>query len=123
MWSLSRLLSRPQTSQEAAQTLTPKRLFAIMPGSVDGQITPPPLPAPSAGRVHINGKLEMTTTVIYGIKNCDTVKKARAWLTQQGIDYRFVDVREDGISQAQVEQWIERSEEHTSELQSRPQLV
>jgi len=50
----------------------------------------------------------MTTTVIYGIKNCDTVKKARAWLTQRGIDYRFVDVREDGISQAQVAQWIER---------------
>ncbi len=34
---------------------------------------------------------------LYGIKNCDTIKKARKWLTDQGIDYQFHDYRSDGI--------------------------
>ncbi len=37
-------------------------------------------------------------TILYGIKNCDTVKKARAWLETQGIAYRFHDFRADGLS-------------------------
>ena len=43
---------------------------------------------------------------LYGIKNCDTVKKARKWLEQKRIDYQFHDFREDGISAKQVKQWI-----------------
>lgn len=35
---------------------------------------------------------------LYGIKNCDTVKKARKWLEGEAIDYRFHDYRKDGIS-------------------------
>ncbi len=42
---------------------------------------------------------------LYGIKNCDTVKKARAWLAQEGIDYVFHDFRSDGLSEKQVRQW------------------
>lgn len=34
---------------------------------------------------------------LYGIKNCDTIKKARRWLEEHGIDYRFHDYRVDGI--------------------------
>lgn len=34
---------------------------------------------------------------LYGIKNCDTIKKARKWLTDQGVDYQFHDYRSDGI--------------------------
>lgn len=34
---------------------------------------------------------------LYGIKNCDTIKKARHWLEEHGIDYRFHDYRVDGI--------------------------
>ncbi len=34
---------------------------------------------------------------LYGIKNCDTVKKARRWLDDQQIDYRFHDYRSDGL--------------------------
>ena len=34
---------------------------------------------------------------LYGIKNCDTVKKARKWLEEAGIDYHFHDYRVDGI--------------------------
>jgi Spx/MgsR family transcriptional regulator len=36
--------------------------------------------------------------VLYGIKNCDTVKKARVWLDANGIDYQFHDYRIDGLS-------------------------
>jgi Spx/MgsR family transcriptional regulator len=36
---------------------------------------------------------------VYGIKNCDTVKKARAWLTQSQLDYRFHDYRVEGITE------------------------
>ncbi len=35
---------------------------------------------------------------LYGIKNCDTVKKARNWLDQNGIAYRFHDFRTDGLT-------------------------
>ena len=43
---------------------------------------------------------------VYGIKNCDTIKKARNWLSDNGIDYRFHDFRADGIDAATIEQWI-----------------
>ncbi len=36
-------------------------------------------------------------TVLYGITNCSTVKKARAWLEQRGVDYRFHDFRNNGL--------------------------
>lgn len=45
--------------------------------------------------------------VLYGIKNCDTVKKARKWLDNCGIDYEFHDFRSDGLSEEKVEQWLE----------------
>ncbi len=45
---------------------------------------------------------------VYGIKNCDTVKKARRWLEQQSIDYRFHDFREDGISKKQLGEWVRK---------------
>lgn len=49
----------------------------------------------------------MGDITLYGIKNCDTVKKARRWLDDNGIAYRFHDVRTDGISRAQVDQWLD----------------
>ena len=47
-------------------------------------------------------------TTLYGIKNCDTVKKARQWLEQHNIDYRFHDFRADGIDKTQIAQWIDQ---------------
>lgn len=44
---------------------------------------------------------------VYGIKNCDTVKKARKWLDARSIDYAFHDVREDGLERQAVAQWID----------------
>ena len=42
---------------------------------------------------------------IYGIKNCDTMKKARAWLDQRGVDYVFHDYKIAGIDRAKLEGW------------------
>ena len=44
-------------------------------------------------------------TTIYGIKNCDTMKKARAWLDKAGIDYAFHDYKAAGIDKAHLERW------------------
>jgi len=43
--------------------------------------------------------------ILYGIKNCDTVKKARAWLEAQGIAHQFHDFRKDGLDLALLEKW------------------
>ena len=46
-------------------------------------------------------------TTLYGIKNCDTVKKARKWLDANNSDYTFHDFRVDGISAEQVQSWVQ----------------
>jgi len=43
---------------------------------------------------------------LYGIKNCDTVRKARKWLDSRNVEYRFHDFREDGIDQSTVADWL-----------------
>ena len=48
----------------------------------------------------------MRTITLYGIPNCDTVKKARAWLDQRGIDYLFHDLKKQGLPQDRVDEWI-----------------
>jgi arsenate reductase len=45
---------------------------------------------------------------IYGIKNCDTMKKARAWLDKHGADYSFHDYKAAGIDRAQLERWAKK---------------
>jgi Spx/MgsR family transcriptional regulator len=42
---------------------------------------------------------------IYGIKNCDTMKKARAWLDSHGVAYAFHDYKAQGIERARLESW------------------
>lgn len=44
---------------------------------------------------------------LYGIPNCDTVKKARNWLDDNNIDYQFHDFRKDGLDREQVKEWID----------------
>ncbi|WP_221796094.1 ArsC family reductase [Aquisediminimonas sediminicola] len=44
-------------------------------------------------------------TTMYGIKNCDTIKKARAWLEQRGIPYDFHDYKISGIDAARLGDW------------------
>jgi arsenate reductase len=45
------------------------------------------------------------TITIYGIKNCDTMKKARAWLDSHGIAYAFHDYKAAGIDRMRLEAW------------------
>ncbi len=47
---------------------------------------------------------------LYGIKNCDTVKKARQWLDQNGILYQFHDFRADGLTLAQLNDFAARQD-------------
>lgn len=42
---------------------------------------------------------------IYGIKNCDTMKKARTWLDAKGVTYRFHDYKAEGIDKAHLAEW------------------
>jgi len=46
---------------------------------------------------------------IYGIKNCDTMKKARAWLEKQGVDYAFHDYKTAGIERDKLEKWAKKA--------------
>jgi Spx/MgsR family transcriptional regulator len=46
-------------------------------------------------------------TTLYGIKNCDTIKKARRWLEENGVDYRFHDYRVDGLDAAMLHNFID----------------
>jgi arsenate reductase len=48
------------------------------------------------------------SVTIYGIKNCDTMKKARAWLEQHGVDYVFHDYKTEGIQRERLEQWYKK---------------
>jgi arsenate reductase (glutaredoxin) len=43
---------------------------------------------------------------LFGIPNCDTVKKARAWLTEHGLDYQFHDFKKQGVPPERLNAWI-----------------
>ena len=43
---------------------------------------------------------------LYGIPNCDTVKKARAWLADQGVEYRFHDFKKAGVPPERLDAWL-----------------
>ncbi len=43
---------------------------------------------------------------LYGIPNCDSIKKAKRWLENAGLEYRFHNYRSDGLTQEMLEQWV-----------------
>jgi arsenate reductase len=43
---------------------------------------------------------------VYGISNCDTVKKARAWLDANGVPYEFHDYKKHGVDRTALERWV-----------------
>jgi arsenate reductase len=51
-------------------------------------------------------KNEEMTYILYGIPNCDTVKKAKTWLTENGIDFTFHNFKKDGLEAPKVEAWL-----------------
>jgi Spx/MgsR family transcriptional regulator len=53
--------------------------------------------------------MQQTALTVYGIPNCDSVKKARAWLTDQGLDYAFHDFKKQGVPTDELDQWLKSS--------------
>lgn len=49
-----------------------------------------------------------TSITLFGIPNCDTVKKARTWLEQQAIPFDFHNFKKDGLTAEQVEIWLKK---------------
>ncbi len=48
-------------------------------------------------------------TKLYGIKNCDTMKKAMNWLAENGVTYEFVDYKKAGVAEANLPDWAARA--------------
>jgi Spx/MgsR family transcriptional regulator len=44
--------------------------------------------------------------ILYGIKNCDAIKKAKKWLGANNVNYEFHDFREDGVNPVQLRSWV-----------------
>lgn len=44
-------------------------------------------------------------TTLYGIPNCDTIRKARKWLDENHVEYRFHDFRKNGVDEKQLRKW------------------
>ncbi|WP_110666991.1 ArsC family reductase [Salinicola halophilus] len=53
------------------------------------------------------------TSTLYGIKNCDTCRKARRLLDERGIDFRFHDLRDDGLDAATLDAFLARTDWQT----------
>jgi Spx/MgsR family transcriptional regulator len=53
-----------------------------------------------------DGAQDGPTAVVHGIPNCDTVKRARAWLQAQGVVHRFHDFGKSGLPPARLDAWI-----------------
>ncbi len=47
--------------------------------------------------------------IVYGIKNCDTMKRARAWLDGHGTAYTFHDYKVSGIERSRLEGWVKKA--------------
>ena len=50
---------------------------------------------------------------LYGIPNCDTVKKARRWLEERGVAYIFHDLRADGLTRDVLDRWADEAGWHS----------
>lgn len=48
------------------------------------------------------------TTTIFGIKNCDTIKKARRFMDEHNIEYQFHDYRTDGVDKKLITSWVKK---------------
>ena len=54
----------------------------------------------------MEGMSNLAPITLYGIPNCDTVKKARAWLTAHGVAYRFHDLKKHGVPAQRLNVWL-----------------
>jgi Spx/MgsR family transcriptional regulator len=49
---------------------------------------------------------KLAAMIVYGIPNCDTVKRARAWLDEQGVAYTFHDFKKSGVPAMRLDAWL-----------------
>lgn len=54
--------------------------------------------------------MKSRSITMYGIPNCDTVKKARTWLEEHGIDFHFHNFKKDGLSADAIQTWLQSSD-------------
>ena len=54
----------------------------------------------------ITKSINKQPVVLYGISNCDTVKRARAWLAEQGIEVHFHDFKKGGVPEDRLKVWL-----------------
>ena len=47
------------------------------------------------------------SVIVYGISNCDTIKKAKNWLDKDGVEYSFHDYRKQGLEISQLNNWVD----------------
>jgi Spx/MgsR family transcriptional regulator len=52
--------------------------------------------------------MQYTSITVYGIPNCDTVKKARTWLSEQGFEPVFHDFKKQGLPEKILDNWLEK---------------
>ena len=50
--------------------------------------------------------MHKSSITLYGIRNCDTVKKARQWLTEHQVDYQFHDYKLQGVPAPRLDEWL-----------------
>ena len=55
----------------------------------------------------MNTDLSTPAVTVFGIPNCDTVKKARVWLQNQGLAYQFHDFKKDGVPPEALTRWMQ----------------
>jgi Spx/MgsR family transcriptional regulator len=53
--------------------------------------------------------MKYTLITVYGIPNCDTVKKARTWLSEQGIEHVFHDFKKQGLPEKNLDSWLKEA--------------
>jgi arsenate reductase (glutaredoxin) len=51
--------------------------------------------------------MSKATITVYGIPNCDSVKKARMWMTDHGVDYVFHDFKKQGVPPEAIDLWLQ----------------
>ena len=58
---------------------------------------------------HTDTQSSMSKVILFGIKNCDTMKKAFNWLSENGVDYEFRDYKKAGVAAAHLADWSQRA--------------
>ncbi|HEU4487417.1 MAG TPA: ArsC family reductase [Povalibacter sp.] len=76
------------------------------PDAESPQTNAQPPAEPLNWRTNDATEYQRMTVTLYGIRNCDTMKRARTWLDRHGVSYQFHDYKNAGIGRATLERWV-----------------